>query len=89
MEFPKRAGCITIWIEMVMIEVYLDDSKIAYDDAEQYFTDAHDWAKKNCLSYKGHDVRDVSDFSYANDFIALYLFENEKDAMFFQLKWKN
>jgi hypothetical protein len=74
---------------MAIIEVYLNDNKMNYDIAEQYFFDADLWARKNCSSYKGHDVQDVADFSYSNDLIALYLFEDKKDAMWFKLKWQN
>lgn len=71
-----------------MRQVYLNDTGISYDYAEQYFSNADIWARKNCPSYKGYDVQDVADFSYTNDFIALYLFEDEKDQMWFELKWK-
>jgi hypothetical protein len=71
-----------------MIEVYLNDTGISYDFAEQHFWNADVWAREHCRSYKGHDVRDVADFSYANDFIALYLFEDEQDALLFRLRWQ-
>ena len=71
-----------------MIQVYLNDTEISYDDTEQHFFDANIWAKKYCPSYRGYDVQDVSDFSYTNDRIALYRFGEEKDALIFQLKWK-
>ena len=72
---------------MVMIEVYLNDARMDYDEAEQYFFDANVWALEYCPSYQGHNVQDVSDVSYVYDNIALYLFGDEKDAVFFQLKW--
>jgi hypothetical protein len=72
-----------------MIEVYLNDSKMDYDTAEQYFWNANIWALEYCPSYKGHNIQDVSDVSYVYDNIALYLFSDEKDALIFQLKWKN
>ena len=71
-----------------MIEVYLDDAKVSYDFAEQHFHNADIWAREHCQSYQGHDVRDVSDFSYTNDFIAFYLFEDEQDALIFRLRWQ-
>jgi hypothetical protein len=74
---------------MVMIEVYLNDSKMEYEEADQYFMAAHEWAQKNCPSYQKFHVQDVADFSYMYDLIARYQFTDEKDAVFFQLKWKN
>ena len=70
-----------------MIEVYLNDAKLSYDFAEQYFFNAACWALEFCPSYKGHTVQDVSDVSYIYDNIALYLFESEGDAMMFKLRW--
>jgi hypothetical protein len=44
--------------------VYLDDSNMAYEDAEKYFEEASVWAKKHCSSFISHSVQDVSDVSY-------------------------
>jgi hypothetical protein len=70
-----------------MIEVYLNDRDLSYDFAEQHFLNADLWAREHCASYRGHDVQDVSDFSYQHDLIALYFFEEERDALLFRLKW--
>jgi hypothetical protein len=70
-----------------MIEVYLNDSNMSCDFAEQHFWNANLWALEHCSSYRGHNVQDVSDVSYQYDAIALYLFEDEQDALLFQLKW--
>lgn len=70
-----------------MIQVYLNDSKLKYDEGIKLFLEANEWAVKYCPSYKGHHVQDVSDVSYVYDNIALYVFEDEKDANWFQLKW--
>jgi hypothetical protein len=70
-----------------VIEVYLNDAKMSYDFAEQHFHNANLWAREHCRSYRGHDVQDVSDVSYYYDNIALYLFEDEQDALMFRLKW--
>jgi hypothetical protein len=70
-----------------VIQVFLNDDNMSYDFAEQHFYNANLWARERCRSYKGHDVQDVSDVSYTNDFIALYLFEDEQDALMFRLKW--
>ena len=69
-------------------EVYLNDAKIDYDFAEQHFQNVNLWAVEHCPSYQGYDVQDVSDFSYHYDYVAQYLFDDEKDAMIFTLKWR-
>lgn len=70
-----------------LIEVFLNDTNMAYEQAEQHFVTAHRWARKNCPSYQGHEVIDVADVSHTNDLIARYLFANDKDVIIFQLKW--
>lgn len=70
-----------------MIEVYLNDAKMNYDQSEIYFHNADHWAREHCRSYQGHNVQDVSDVSYIYDNVALYLFEDEQDALLFRLKW--
>lgn len=72
----------------VVIEIYLDDAKMSYDESEVYFHNAHCWAKEHCAGYKGHHVQDVSDVSYVCDNVALYLFEDEKEALIFRLKYE-
>jgi hypothetical protein len=72
-----------------MIVVYLNDTGISYEQAEKYFAEAASWASQQCLSYIDYHVQDVSDVSYANDFITEYRFTDPKDAMWFQIKWKN
>lgn len=67
--------------------VYLNDSGIPYEQAEEYFAEAALWAKNQCHSFIGHHVQDVSDVSYQYDFIAEYRFKDPKDAMLFELKW--
>ncbi len=49
--------------------IYLDDTGIPYDAAEEYFTEAAAWASKQCPSFVDYHVQDVSDHSYTNDFI--------------------
>ena len=70
-----------------MTTVYLNDSKISYDQAEAYFEQAADWAKSQCFSFKGCHVQDVSDVSYHYDFVAAYHFHDPKDAVLFELRW--
>jgi len=72
---------------MVMIEIFLSDKHLSFEDGNQRFIDANQWAKNTCTTYKGYNVQDVSDVSYDCDQIALYLFESEKDATMFSLRW--
>ena len=72
-----------------MKTVYLNDTGIPYEKAEQYFAEAAAWAKQHCSSFVGYHIQDVSDVSYYNDFVTEYRFKDPKDAMLFQLRWKN
>lgn len=69
--------------------VYLDDTEIPYEQAELYFSQVADWAKKQCPSFVGHYIQDVSDVSLINDYITAYHFKDPKDAVWFELKWKS
>jgi hypothetical protein len=71
-----------------MFEIYLNDTNIPYEQANDYFSSAADWAKKQCPSFVEYHVQDVSDVSYTNDFIAEYKFRDQKDSMWFNLKWQ-
>jgi hypothetical protein len=68
--------------------VYLNDTGIPYEHAELHFKEAADWARRQCSSFIDYHVQDVSDVSYTNDLIAEYGFEDPKDALLFELKWK-
>ncbi len=68
--------------------VYLNDSGIAYEEAESYFKSAAEWAKIQCQSFIGYHVQDVSDVSLTNDFVASYSFKDPKDAVWFELKYR-
>jgi hypothetical protein len=72
-----------------MIVVYLNDNGIPYEKAEEYFAEAAAWASRQCPSFVDYHVQDVSDVSYFYDHITEYRFEDPKDAVWFQLKWKN
>jgi hypothetical protein len=74
---------------MDVITVYLNDTGIPYEQAEEHFAEAAAWASQQCLSYIDYHVQDVSDFSYTNDLIAEYRFTDSKDAMLFQIKYKS
>jgi len=71
-----------------MKTVYLTDEKISYEQATKFFEEAATWAKQTCSSFVTHHVQDVSDVSYVYDHIAEYRFNDARDAMFFELKWK-
>jgi hypothetical protein len=73
---------------MVMMVVYLNDAKMSYEQAEEYFAEAAAWASRQCLSFVDYHVQDVSDFSYVFDQIAQYQFKDPKDALMFQLRYK-
>ena len=68
--------------------VYLNDTGIPYEQAEEYFAEAAAWASRQCSSFVNYHVQDVSDFSLINDFITEYQFQDPTDALLFQLKWK-
>ncbi len=74
---------------MVVTVVCLNNTDIPYEQAEEYFAEAAAWASRQCPSFVDYHVRDVSDISYTNDFITEYIFQDPKDAVWFQLKWKN
>lgn len=70
------------------LEVWLDDTGRNWDEAESYFLQAAHWAREYCASFIGYDTQDVSDVSYRYDQLALYQFNDEKDALMFKLRWK-
>jgi hypothetical protein len=69
--------------------VYLNDTGIPYEQAEDYFEQAALWAKQQCKSFMGYHIQDTSDVSYQYDFVTEYRFADPKDAVWFELKWKN
>ena len=70
------------------LDVWLNDTGRNWDEAEDYFYQAAQWAEVQCTSFIGYDIQDVSDVSYHYDQIALYRFNDEQDALMFKLKWK-
>ena len=68
--------------------VYLSDEKIKYEEAQAFFEKANLWATEQCQSYIGYHVQDVSDVSYVYDQVAEYKFNDPKDAMLVELRWK-
>lgn len=68
--------------------VYLTDTGIPYERAEEHFAEAAEWASQHCLSYVDYHVQDVSDHSYLFDFVAQYTFTDPKDALLFEIKYK-
>jgi hypothetical protein len=71
-----------------MIAIMLNDEKMTYDEAYQYFESAGEWARKNCQSFVDHEILDVADFSLTHDVLAQYQFKDEKDATIFLLRWR-
>lgn len=72
-----------------MLEVLITDANSGgYEHNRFYFSTLDLWAQKQCPSYLGYDVVDVSDNSLLWDEIASYKFGKEKDVAWFQLKWK-
>lgn len=64
-----------------------DEGSAGYDHNRRYFSMIESWAQTHCESYLHMHVQDVSDVSYQWDEIAEYCFEEEKDAVWFKLKW--
>ena len=73
---------------MAMKLVYLNDGKLNHETPVKHFHDAADWAKKNCKSFINYHIQDVSDVSVSYDQIAEYKFNDKKDAIWFELRWK-
>lgn len=72
-----------------MIDVLItDEGSTDYYQNDEYFDRLDQWAQKNCASYVGYTVTDVSDHSYHWDEIACYQFREESHANWFKLKWK-
>lgn len=69
--------------------VYLTDEKIPYEQANDYFAEIAAWASRQCSSFVDYHVQDVSDVSYTYDHVASYGFNDPKDALLFELKWKH
>ena len=69
------------------MQVLLTDRNIPYEEADQYFKEAGMWAQNFCPSFKGYHVQDVSDVSYQYDLVASYEIEDEKDVVWFKLRW--
>lgn len=69
--------------------VYLNDAGINYEQADPFFKEAAEWARRQCSSFVDYHVQDVSDVSYVYDHIASYGFNDPKDALLFELKWKS
>lgn len=64
-----------------------DEKSGGYEYNHEYFAKIHNWAKTQCVSYKGFTVVDVSDHSLIWDEIAEYEITDEKDAILFKLAW--
>jgi uncharacterized protein YfcZ (UPF0381/DUF406 family) len=74
---------------MGMKVVYLSDAGIPYEQVQEHFANVAEWAKHQCSSFVDYHVQDVSDVSYHYDHVAEFKFQDSKDAIWFQLKWKS
>jgi len=71
-----------------MIKVILTDQGLKnYDQARLHFIDASIWALQNCKSFGGYEIVETADVSYEWDQMAEYKFLDEKDAIWFKLRW--
>jgi hypothetical protein len=71
-------------------KVYLTDERhnFDYNRSRLYFIDASIWATKHCPSFKNFDIQDVADHSLTCDQMAEYEFTDERDVMWFKLRWQ-
>ena len=75
------------------MNIYLKDTDakfkhLPYDDAHDALNDAGEWAKEHCKSFVSCGIVEMSDVdSAACDWMAEYQFDDEKDAMWFKLKF--
>jgi hypothetical protein len=68
--------------------VYLNDAGIPYEQAEEHFEQAAEWAKQHCRSFASFHIQDTTDTSYQYDFITEYCFTDPSDAFMFTVAWK-
>lgn len=68
-----------------MTKVIMKES-INWDDPILVFNKMKAWAKKNCDSFVGMQIEDVSDLVYY-DFVATFEFGNVDDANIFIFIW--
>ncbi len=59
------------------------DHEFNYNSMRLYFIDAAIWAVQHCKSYKSFKIREIGETKQ----MANYLFEDERDALLFRLKW--
>jgi hypothetical protein len=67
--------------------IIADKAGDSYDQSRIRFVDIDYWAQQNCPSYTGYQVEDVSDVSPSHDLFGVYCFNDEKDVVWFKLKW--
>ena len=54
----------------------------------QCYSAMHNWAVEHCPSYTKYDILDISDVSPFHDIAGTFFFDNENDAAYFSLVWK-
>lgn len=67
--------------------ILADTPDESYGDARRRFLEAHLWSSEHCESYTGYDIVEVADLSTAHDLMCEYRFEDERDLVFFRLRW--
>lgn len=77
---------------MFVVTFYDLDEGIDYDPSRNIHPNFvsisyNEWAKENCLSYNNFKVMDVSDISWSHDSVFQYFFNEELDAIIFNLKF--
>ncbi len=72
-----------------MNKVIIYDLESEYwPDAPRYYNELHNWAIDHCPSYNHYDMLDISDVSPFHDIAGTFFFDNENDAAYFSLVWK-
>jgi len=61
---------------------------IEWNDTVAEYKKIINWAKKNCPSHTHYTMTDISDASLTHDYVCHFFFDDENDASFFSLVWK-
>jgi len=70
------------------LTVFISDKESpSYDENKEFFAEFHKWALKNCPSYIGYRVHDISDATIFCDEIAEYRFNTVEDYTKFKKEW--
>lgn len=50
---------------------------------------AESWAREHCKSFSSCEHLDLSDLSPMYDSVSMFVFTNEKELMWFKLRWQH